>query len=316
MLYVFYAPKALDQYMEWFGAIRKTITLLENNLLEDLDFGLIAKEVGISPVYLQKGFTLITGMTTGEYIRNRRLYLAALDLIATSASVTDLAFKYGYETTESFSRAFSRFHGDTPLNFKKQRKEPKVFLPLTVNIEVKGGLKLDCTIETADETSFIGFRKQVPYENSGTVITKLWDEFYDSYKKCYTKAVPANPVEEVIKNCCVGEFGLCLDADPYNDTRNSFTYMLAGKYRGGAIPDGMQVVTIKKSIFAVFECEGPLPGSLTAVNSRIFKEWLPDNELYELDGNISIEWFSYGDPKSSDYLSKIYLPVKKRDIGS
>ncbi|MGN0902059.1 MAG: helix-turn-helix domain-containing protein, partial [Succinivibrio sp.] len=136
--------------MEWFGAIRKTISLLENNLLEDLDFDIIAKEVGISPVYLQKGFTLITGMTTGEYIRNRRLYLAALDLIATSASVTDLAFKYGYETTESFSRAFSRFHGDTPLNFKKQRKEPKVFLPLTVNIEVKGGLKLDCTIETAD----------------------------------------------------------------------------------------------------------------------------------------------------------------------
>jgi AraC family transcriptional regulator len=100
--------------MEWLTGIRSAIDFIENNLENDISVQDVADKVFISPIFLQRGFSLMTGFSVGEYIRNRRLYQAALDLVNTEDMVIVIAYRYCYETPESFTKAFSRFHGVTP----------------------------------------------------------------------------------------------------------------------------------------------------------------------------------------------------------
>ena len=93
--------------MEWLTGIRTAIDYMEEHLTDDISAQDVADWVHISPFYLQKGFSLMTGYGIGEYIRNRRLYRAAVDLKETDDKVIDIAFRYGYETPESFTKAFS-----------------------------------------------------------------------------------------------------------------------------------------------------------------------------------------------------------------
>ena len=100
--------------MEWLTSIRTAIDYMEEHLEDNISAQDVADRVYLSPFFLQRGFSLMTGYGIGEYIRNRRLYQAALDLKETEDKVIDIALRYCYETPESFTKAFSRFHGVTP----------------------------------------------------------------------------------------------------------------------------------------------------------------------------------------------------------
>ena len=121
--------------MEWTETLKRTVDYLEEHLLEDGAAERAAQAVYLSPLYLQKGFKLVTGYSMGEYVRNRRLYLAGLEAIAGREKVIDLAYRYGYDTPESFSKAFSRFHGGSPTQLR-QHPERLVSDPV-----LKGQLK-------------------------------------------------------------------------------------------------------------------------------------------------------------------------------
>ena len=125
--------------MEWLACIRKTLDYIEAHLLDDISAQDVARRVYVSPFLLQRGFSVVTGFGIAEYIRNRRLHLAAKDLARGGGKVIDIAFRYGYETPESFAKAFSRFHGATPSQVRNGQAAPKSFLPLTVNIQIHGG---------------------------------------------------------------------------------------------------------------------------------------------------------------------------------
>src|SRR5574344_1713265 len=193
--------------MEWTTSLKKAINFIEKNLDEEIDAYDVAENVHVSPYYFQKGFSLLTGYSITEYIRNRRLYLASLELISGKIKVIDAAFKYGYETPESFTKAFSRFHGVSPLQ---------------------------------------GSGQQTLFAKEKTVVEK----------------------------CRIGEFGICIDDIQKN---KRFNYMIAGRYDGGIIPDGMTVYEIPAADWAKFRCVGPLPGALQSVNTEVFKTWLPGN---------------------------------------
>ena len=101
--------------------------------LEDLNYEDVAKQVYLSGYEFHRAFSFLTGMTANAYIRNRRLYRATLDLQNTDDRVIDIAFRYCYETPESFAKAFARVHGATPSEVRAE-KAPKPFLPLTITI--------------------------------------------------------------------------------------------------------------------------------------------------------------------------------------
>lgn len=278
---------------------------MEKHLLEDIDVEDIAASVYMSPFYFQKGFSIMTGYSVGEYLRQRRLYLAALEAVAGQQKIIDLAYKYGYQTPESFTKAFSRFHGVSPMQVKGDTAKIKVFLPLKITVTIQGGNDMDYTVEKMDGIQVIGMEKAFRFDSAYQEIPKFWSEF------CARCSSGRNPddVQKVIENCMIGEFGICIDDEP---GCKQFRYMIAGKYDGGAVPDGMKLFTIPAASWAKFQCCGPLPGALQAVNTKIFNEWLPGNPDYEIAAGINIEWYSKGDMNACDYESAIWIPVKQK----
>lgn len=286
--------------MEWTQALRKSIDYMEKHLLKECTVEEIAKAVNISPFYFQKGFKIMTGYTIGEYIRNRRLYLAALDVVKNEEKIIDLAYKYGYDTPESFTKAFSRFHGIPPMQIKGQAYKIKTFQPLQISISIKGGSQLDYSIEQLEAFQIIGMERIFQYDSAFDDIPKFWEEYCNKYmKKC----------DEELKECCIGMYGISIDEDMKG---KDFRYLIAGNYNEKNIPDGLKVVKIPTLTFAKFRCVGPMPEALQAVNTRIFNEWLPGNAEYEIAAGYNIELYTEGDTHSTDYVSEIWIPVKKK----
>lgn len=291
--------------MEWIGRLKLAINYMEKHLLENISAAEVADVVYMSPFYLQKGFKIMTGYSISEYIRCRRLYMAALDVISNNEKVIDLAYKYGYDTPESFTKAFRRFHGVSPKQMKGDANKIKTFLPLRISVSVKGGNGMDYAVENMDEMKVIGYERSFSYETAYQDIPKFWNEFpYNCDNEQNNEEI-----QKVIKECVIGQFGICIED---KSTQKQFHYMIAGIYDGRSVPEGMKIFAIPALKWAKFKCIGPLPGSLQSVNTQIFKEWLPGNPNYEIATGMNIEWYSNEDCSSFDYESEIWIPVKKK----
>ncbi len=298
--------------MEWLNSIRTAIDYMEEHLENDISAQDVADRVFLSPFFLQRGFSLMTGYGIGEYLRNRRLYQAALDLQKTDDKVIDIALRYCYDTPESFTKAFSRFHGATPMQVR-DGAVINVFLPMKINITIHGGSQMDYKITPMFPFKVIGFQKIFDVETSYTEIPKFWNEICEKYaNNVYAGNPPANPYEQAIVDNCIGEYGVCID--DMGDSK--FRYLIAGRYTGGDVPDGMVVYEFPRGEWAVFNCIGPNPETLQSVNTQVFTEWLPGNPEYELSGNASVEWYDCvnGEMTDPDYHSAIWVPVKRRSI--
>lgn len=297
--------------MEWLSSIRKSIQFIEDHLTENISVQDVAAQVYLSPLFLHRGFSLLTGYGIGEYLRNRRLYQAGMDLQKTKDKVIDIAFRYGYDTPESFTKAFTRFHGASPSQVRAGQGSLKNFLPLTINITIQGGNQMDHKITKMFPFKVIGFQKEFSYEHAYQDIPKFWDEICEKYAgKVYAGDPPANDYEKALVENCIGEYGVCID----DLGSGKFRYLIAGKYTGGNVPEGMVLYEFPMSDWAVFDCIGPMPESLQSLNTRIFKEWLPGNPDYEIAGNANVEWYDSlnGEKSDPDYHSAIWIPVRKK----
>ena len=299
--------------MDWLSSLRGAIEYMEKHMLEPISPADIARAVLMSPFYLQKGFQIIPGYSLGEYMRNRRLYLAALELLSGEVKVIDAALRYGYQTPESFSKAFTRFHGFPPSQVKKECLAVRPFLPLKVKISIQGGKDVDYFIEKMDAFQILGFQRRIPMDRGYELCPKFWDEIQRDYlAPLHSGRQPQGDLERAVKECCVGLFGVCIEED---DDPGAFTYMAAGHYDGRPVPEGMAVREIPAATWAKFRAQGPLPGSLQTLNSQIFQEWLPGNQQYELAFPINIELYPEPDTENSpDYECYIWLPVKEKKL--
>lgn len=285
--------------MEWVKTIADSIEFIEDNITEDLTTDDIAKAVNVSPFYFQKGFVMLCGFTIAEYIRNRRLALAGNDVATTNDKIIDIALKYGYDTPDGFAKAFTRFHGVTPLNARKNPVMLKSFAPLKIKFSLEGGYTMNYKIENKKAFTVIGNAKTFTYTNAKTLIPKFWQEHFAS-GKCKT-----------VKGC----YGLNIDERMGNE---NFEYLIADAYLEGApVPEGFVLRTVPAFTWAIFPCVGPMPKALQDVNSKIFTEWLPALKDYEFAAGYCMEY--YDDPSkykngtlSDDYYCEIWIPIKKK----
>lgn len=155
----------------------------------------------------------------------------------------------------------------------------------------------------------IGFQRVFEEATAYIEIPKFWDEVMGRFaNNVFAGKDPINEIEKAVVENRVGEYGVCVD----ELGEGRFRYLIAGEYSGGKVPEGMVLCELPKGEWAVFDCVGPLPGALQSVNTKIYKEWLPDNPDYELSGNSTVEWYGEGKTDSEDYHSAIWIPVKRK----
>lgn len=279
--------------MEWIDGIQNALHYIEENIAEELNAEDIAARAYISAFHFQRVFSILCGVSLGEYIRLRRLTLAGSELSADPSSrVIDIAVKYGYDSPDSFTKAFTRFHGISPSSAKEKGASLKTFAPLRIKLTLEGGSIMEYRIVEKPAFTVIGMAKKFSMDNSYQEIPKFWSEHYSQGKN----------------SIIVGMYGVCIDNC---EDKGQFEYMIADNYTPWEeIPEGCVTRTIPAHTWAIFPCRGKMPTALQSVNTDIFKEWLPNNKEYQLDGECNIEMYSPGDTQADDYYSEIWIPVK------
>ncbi len=205
----------------------------------------------------------------------------------------DLALKYGYDTPESFTKAFSRFHGVTPTSARRMSTLLRCQIPLAITIKMEGVEIMNYKMEQMDAFTVMGVEESFHMDSSLQEIPKFWGEFMQ--KGLYEKVCPM--------------FGICFDAD----ANGNFPYLIGEVlHPGKEAPEGLVTREIPAHLWARFACTGPMPGAIQNVTRQIYSEWLPTNGTYEVAQNVEIEMYSEGDTTSANYYSEVWIPVKKK----
>ncbi len=285
--------------MGWMELIGAAIQYMEEHLTDDLSIESVAKHVNVSPFYFQKGFAMLCGFTLGEYIRNRRLALAGNDLIAGDAKIIDIALKYGYDSPDSFTRAFTRFHGVTPAQARRDHVMLKSFAPLKIHFTLEGGYLMDYRIEKKEAFTVLARSRVFPYEGAKDQVPLFWQEHHQS---------SLAPV-------VCGEFGICLDEDMGGC---NFEYLIADPCtQDTPVPEGLCLRTIPAFTWAVFPIRGAMPEALQDVNTKIYTEWLPALKDYEFAAGYCVEYYDNPAdyPKGTldeNYYCEIWIPIRRK----
>ena len=284
--------------MDWIKATEAAIQYIEENITENLTVSGIASKVNISPFYFQKGFSMLCGYTVAEYIRMRRLSLAGSELLSSDIKIIDLAVKYGYDSPDSFTKAFTRFHGSNPTDVRKNNASLKSFAPLHIRLSLEGGTLMEYRIEKKCPFKVMGISRMFSYESANTDIPKYWDEL-----KSLGKATPL-----------MGIYGICFDEEMAG---NRFRYMIADDFQPEtAGKKHLEEYEIPGHTWAVFPCLGPMPLALQEVNKKIFSQWLPTSR-YEVSEGYNIEYYSNAadyeaGTQDPAYYAEVWIPVKEK----
>ena len=272
----------------WIEGFQNSIDFMEENLTEELDIEQIAGLAALSSFYYQRIFGALCGMTVGEYIRARRMTLAAQELNSGDAKVIDVAVKYGYDSPDSFAKAFQKFHGITP----SQAKEPGAHLtslaPLHIKITMEGGNMLEYRIVEKAPFTIVGVKRPFNMNTSYQEVPKFWDEW----------------LAQGEKRSIMGTFGACIGTEGKN-----FDYWIADLYfPWEEIPEGCETKVIPGSYWAQFPCT---IDTLQDTNTKIWSEWLPALKGYSLAGEYDIEAYLPPMEGSTEMSVYIWVPLKK-----
>ncbi|MDE6021438.1 MAG: AraC family transcriptional regulator [Ruminococcus sp.] len=271
--------------------IQNAISYIEQNLTEDLHIDDIAEKSYLSPFYFQRIFSVLCGFTVGEYIRMRRLTIAAEELSHSNAKVIEIAVKYGYNSPDSFTRAFMKFHGVSPSAASKSGTSLKSFAPLKIKLTLEGGTMIEYKIVEKAAFTVMGRSRRFNSDTSYEEIPKFWTEHFQ------------NGGGDVV----CGMYGICINADGKN-----FDYMIADNYiPWNEVPDGYTTRVIPAGTWAVFPCRGAIPKAIQDVNTKIWSEWIVNCKEYKFAGNYSIEMYTPPAENPEDNYSEIWIPVER-----
>jgi len=276
---------------DWSTGIQNAICYIEENILDDLNINDIAAKAYVSSFHFQRIFNVLCGFTVGEYIRNRRLTLAAQELSSTDQKIIDIALKYGYDSPDSFTRAFTKFHGISPSAAKKQDVFLNAFAPLRIKLTLEGGTMLEYKIVEKAAFTIMGRTRTFQYNVAYAQIPQFWLEH----------------MNDGGSDIVCGMYGICLDSN-----EDGFEYVIADNYLPHQeVPEGYITRTIPAGFWAVFPCRGALPKALQDVNTKIWNEWLPNCKNYKLAGNYNIEMYMPPCENPEENYSEIWVPVEK-----
>ena len=283
--------------MKWIKRLEECVDYIENNLKGEIDMSTLSRISCLSRLYFPRLFEAVTDIPLSEYIRRRRMTLAARELTEGRKKVIDIAYDYGYSTPESFSRAFKSVHGVSPSHVKAGNPKVKSYPKLTFTISIRGDAAMDYKIIEKSAFDVLGLSLRTT-DTDGKNLKEIPEFWAKICSDGSSEALSRLSSDEGIM------YGICFDLE----SDGYFKYAAAVPYAGGE-KENFEVVNIPAAKWAVFESIGPMPGAIQKVWKRIFSEWLPATE-FEMESLPQIELYYPGDATAGDYKSEVWIPVK------
>ena len=287
--------------MSWIESIQKAINYIEAHLQETITMDQIAQEVNVSVFHFQRTFSILTDMSIADYIRRRRLTLAAQELINTDIKIIDLAYKYGYDSPEAFTKAFRKQHHVTPSDARKQQGPLQSYNRLVIQVSLKGAEPMKYNIVEKDKFQVVGVKRTYNCQKgeNSQGIPLFWDEVNRQGMDEQLFALNNGQIKGVL--------GVCVPDENYKE--NSLIDYWIGTDHVGEVPENLQSIEVPASKWVVFEVHGPMPHAMQNAWKQIFSEWFPSNP-YEPAGTAELEVYTDEDPTSEDLYSEIWIPIK------
>ncbi|GKU24975.1 AraC family transcriptional regulator [Clostridium folliculivorans] len=298
--------------MDWLEKMNSAISYIEVNLTNNIAYSDVAKIACCSEYHFQRMFSFITDVTLAEYIRRRRLTLAALELQGSSIKVIDVALKYGYESPEAFTRAFKNLHGVSPTFAREKGTQLKAYPSISFSISIKGDVEMNYKIVDKDSFKFFGVEEVMDTTNGNNLvrIPKLWQEcFKDGTIERLVKAQPKELVEDgfvtdVNGIMCYREIG-----------EETFPYMIGVFDLDGnaEVPGEFSVISVPALTWVIFRTDehksSEVVEKIQAIWERIFSEWFPSSGYEHAEGpELEVYYTAEGDRN----YSEVWIPVVKK----
>lgn len=285
--------KELNQVMDY----------IEAHLTDDLSLEVIAEYAGVSDYHFRKIFFYLSGFTLSEYIKGRKLSEANKDLV-NGETVTEVAFKYGYQSMDGFTRAFKKWSGFLPSDATKKGLS-KSFPRLWFAITVKGGVSMEFRIEDKPAFNLVGVSKRVPmqFEGVNQEIVKLAESITAEQRAAMHALQNMEPYEVV---------NASYDADAnFLKEEGELTHLIGVLTTENQVSELLEKVPVKACTWAIFPNEGPFPSTLQNTMARIYAEWLPASD-YEVINLPTFSFTKMNEDKNNYAYSEVWIPVQKK----
>ena len=280
------------------------LTYIEENLTSDIDFKEAAKLACCSEYHFKRMFSFLAGITLSEYIRRRRLSLAAFELNNSNKKIIDAAIKYGYSSPDSFTRAFQNFHGVPPSEARNNGQSLKAYSRVTFQLSIKGGSELNYRIVEKKPFRIVGIMKRVPiiFHGVNPEIASMW------------KTLTNEMINKLKLLSNVEPLGIIQASTNFSEGRMEEKGELdhfIGVATTSECPDNLTQLEVSASTWAVFESVGPFPDTLQNIWGRIYSEWFPSSNYEQVKGP-EILWNEHLDITSPTFKSEIWIPILKK----
>ena len=284
--------------MDFLSRMNQALDYIENNLDAEINYKDVEKLACCSISCYQRMFAYITDMNLSGYIRRRRMTKAAYELQGSDIKVIDLALMYGYESPDSFSRAFQNIHGVLPSLARKEGVFLKAYPRISFQIAIKGEVEMNYRVEKKEAFRIVGVKRhyQAPQDDPSSV-DKFWKEVFENgtYEK----------LKKMSKGSPEGVHGFI---QVFGEEKVDYTIACI---TDNEPVQGMESYCIPETLWVVFELNGPVNLALADAWERIFCEWLPSSN-YKYADAVDIECFPYeGNRGAEDYKFEIWLAVTK-----
>ncbi|WP_342480157.1 GyrI-like domain-containing protein [Paenibacillus sp. FSL L8-0340] len=280
------------------------LAYIEEQLTGEIDYREAAKRALCSEYHFKRMFSFLAGLSLSEYVRRRRLTLAAFDLQSSQLKIIDIALNYGYSSPDAFTKAFQQFHGVLPSEARTAGPSLKSFPRMTFQLMIRGGNEMNYRIEEKEAFHIVGIKKRVPiiFEGVNPEISAMWQSL----------DLPTLSKLKELSN--VAPLGLISASTNFSEGRMEEKGEL-DHYIGVATtlgcPETFSVLEVPAMSWAVFESIGPFPATLQNIWGRIYSEWFPSSNYEQTEGP-EILWNESKDVTSPTYKSEIWIPVAKR----
>lgn len=282
--------------MEWIERLNSAIEYIEENLSNEIDYSNLSKIACCSTHHFQRMFSYMADVSLSEYIRRRRMSMAAVDLQGSDAKIIDTALKYGYDSPTSFNRAFQSVHGVAPSLAKKDGISLKSFPPMSFKLTIKGVAEMEYRIEKREAFRIVGV---------ADLLEKEIEKNFETVPKMWQKAVSNGTLGKLASMMDNPEFGI-LGVSVCND-REDWRYFIAVA-SDRDIDDTLEEYIVPASSWAVFSGTGN-GKSIQELEKKIVTDWLPGSG-YEYADAPDLEAYLSDDPENMKY--EVWLPVVKK----
>ena len=274
-------------------SFNSTIDYIETVLEDEIDEKKITHLSGYSYAMFSRLFSILTETTLSEYLRVRKLTEAAIALRDTDEKVIDIAFRFGYESSDSFGTAFKNFHGFTPSEVRNG-KPFKLISRIQLALTVKGGRSMNVTIQKKGSFTVAGFNEE---NINSSLCPKVWNKLYEKYSK------------EELESLGDGEsVGICHDVESPNVINYMAGYIVTDVDKAKSM--GLDILEVEEAEYAIVELKGVVPECIHNGWKYVMEVFFPEHG-YVHSGSPDFEYYHEGDMDSKDYKMELWIPIVK-----